>query len=150
MLSSTLRIGLDAYAIGERLHALRMKKKMGLVELGKHTRLSPGLLSKLERGRLYPTLPTLLRVALVFGVGLAQVVVTILAVVLLSVIGGLHWQAGIALGGAVAMSSTAVVSKLLAERLELESGHGREIMGDIKNYTDIAPVMQISEVVVEK
>ncbi len=28
--------------------------------------------------------------------------------------------------------------------------HAREIMGDIPNYTDIAPVMQISEVVVEK
>jgi transcriptional regulator with XRE-family HTH domain len=49
---------------------LRLKKKMGLVELGKHTGLSPALLSKIERGRLFPTLPTLLRVALVFGVGL--------------------------------------------------------------------------------
>ena len=43
---------------------------MGLVELGKHTGLSPALLSKIERGRLFPTLPTLLRIALVFGVGL--------------------------------------------------------------------------------
>ena len=70
MLTSTLREGLDAYAIGPKLRALRLKKKMGLVELGKHTSLSPAMLSKIERGRLFPTLPTLLRIALVFGVGL--------------------------------------------------------------------------------
>jgi len=40
------------------------------VEFGKHTGLSPALLSKIERGRLFPTLPTLLRIALVFSVGL--------------------------------------------------------------------------------
>jgi transcriptional regulator with XRE-family HTH domain len=70
MLTSTLREGLDAYAIGPKLRTLRLKKKMGLVELGKHTSLSPAMLSKIERGRLFPTLPTLLRIALVFGVGL--------------------------------------------------------------------------------
>ena len=70
MLSATLQKGLSDYRIGERLRALRLKKKMGLVELGKHTGLSPALLSKLERGRLFPTLPTLLRIALVFSVGL--------------------------------------------------------------------------------
>jgi quercetin dioxygenase-like cupin family protein/DNA-binding XRE family transcriptional regulator len=43
---------------------------MGLVELGQHTGLSPAMLSKIERGRLFPTLPTLLRIALVFSVGL--------------------------------------------------------------------------------
>ena len=58
------------YAIGAKIRALRLKKKMGLVELGKHTGLSPALLSKIERGRLFPTLPTLLRIALVFSVGL--------------------------------------------------------------------------------
>jgi transcriptional regulator with XRE-family HTH domain len=70
MLSATLQEGLREYAIGESVRALRLKKKMGLVELGKHTGLSPALLSKIERGRLFPTLPTLLRIALVFGVGL--------------------------------------------------------------------------------
>ena len=70
MLSSTLQKGLSDYRIGERLRALRLKKKMGLVELGKHTGLSPAMLSKIERGRLFPTLPTLLRIALVFSVGL--------------------------------------------------------------------------------
>jgi transcriptional regulator with XRE-family HTH domain len=43
---------------------------MGLVELGRHTGLSPAMLSKIERGQLFLTLPTLLRIALVFSVGL--------------------------------------------------------------------------------
>jgi transcriptional regulator with XRE-family HTH domain len=70
MLSPALSKDLAQYAIGERLHALRMRKKLGLVELGRHTGLSPALLSKLERGKLFPTLPTLLRIAMVFSVGL--------------------------------------------------------------------------------
>jgi transcriptional regulator with XRE-family HTH domain len=70
MLSPTLREGLKAYAIGPKIRSIRLKKKMGLVELGKHTGLSPAMLSKIERGQLFPTLPTLLRIALVFSVGL--------------------------------------------------------------------------------
>jgi transcriptional regulator with XRE-family HTH domain len=70
VLSPTLETGLKNYAIGPKIRALRLKKKMGLVELGSHTGLSPALLSKIERGQLFPTLPTLLRIALVFGVGL--------------------------------------------------------------------------------
>lgn len=70
MLSETLTKGLGRYAIGEKLRALRLRKKMGLVELSLHTGLSAAMLSKVERGKLYPTLPTLLRIALVFSVGL--------------------------------------------------------------------------------
>jgi len=70
MLSATLQEGLEDYGIGVKIRSLRLKKKMGLVELGQHSGLSPALLSKLERGRLFPTLPTLLRIALVFSVGL--------------------------------------------------------------------------------
>ena len=70
MLSDTLQKGLEAYAIGAKVRTLRLKKKMGLVELGRHTGLSPAMLSKIERAQLFPTLPTLLRIALVFGVGL--------------------------------------------------------------------------------
>jgi transcriptional regulator with XRE-family HTH domain len=62
--------GLGRYSIGEKLRSMRLRKSMGLVELGRHTGLSAGLLSKLERGKLFPTLPTLLRIAMVFGVGL--------------------------------------------------------------------------------
>ena len=70
MLSPTLQEGLKAYAIGPKIRSIRLKKKMGLVELGKHTGLSPAMLSKIERGQLFPTLPTLLRIAMVFSVGL--------------------------------------------------------------------------------
>jgi quercetin dioxygenase-like cupin family protein len=70
MLSKTLAVGLGRYKIGPKVRELRLKKKLGLVELGEHTSLSAALLSKIERGRLFPTLPTLLRIALVFGVGL--------------------------------------------------------------------------------
>ena len=70
MLSPTLKEGLKSYAIGPKIRAIRLKKKIGLVELGKHTGLSPAMLSKIERGQVFPTLPTLLRIALVFSVGL--------------------------------------------------------------------------------
>jgi len=69
-MTTTLSEGLGRYSIGEKLRTLRLRKSMGLVELGRHTGLSAALLSKLERGKLFPTLPTLLRIALVFGVGL--------------------------------------------------------------------------------
>jgi len=70
VLTPTLRDGLKSYGIGPKIRAVRLKKKMGLVELGRHTGLSPAMLSKIERGQLFPTLPTLLRIALVFSVGL--------------------------------------------------------------------------------
>jgi transcriptional regulator with XRE-family HTH domain len=70
MLSKTLEEGLSKYALGEKLRALRLRKKIGLVDLGRHTGLSPALLSKIENGKLFPTLPTLLRIALVYSVGL--------------------------------------------------------------------------------
>ena len=67
---ATISEGLGRYSIGEKLRSLRLRKSMGLVDLGKHTGLSAALLSKLERGKLFPTLPTLLRIAMVFGLGL--------------------------------------------------------------------------------
>jgi len=70
LLTPTLQEGLKRYSIGEKLRALRLRKKVGLVDLGRHTGLSPALLSKIERGKLFPTLPTLLRIAMVFSVGL--------------------------------------------------------------------------------
>jgi transcriptional regulator with XRE-family HTH domain len=68
--SETLDEGLRSYAIGDKVRALRLRRKLGLVELARHTGLSPSMISKLERGRTFPTLATLLRIALVFGVGL--------------------------------------------------------------------------------
>src|ERR1700757_2796773 len=70
MKSDTITTGLKNYAIGSKLRHLRLRKSMGLVELSKHTGLSPALLSKLERDVMHPTLPTLLRIAMVFSVDL--------------------------------------------------------------------------------
>ena len=70
MLSDTLAEGLEGYRIGPKIKALRGAKGLGLQQLGAHTGLSAGMLSKIERGQVFPTLPTLLRIALVFGVGL--------------------------------------------------------------------------------
>ena len=76
---------------------------------------------------------------IVFGLGLAQVLLT-LTVVMVVILGiGFSWQAGIALGGILAMSSTAVLTKLLAERMELDSKHGREVMG-VLLFQDLAVV----------
>jgi CPA2 family monovalent cation:H+ antiporter-2 len=75
----------------------------------------------------------------VFGLGLAQVAITtLLAMIGLHVL-GYRWLAGFALGGALAMSSTAIVSKMLAERMELNSAHGRDVMG-ILLFQDLAVV----------
>jgi len=70
MVDETITQAIRPYLIGEKIRALRLKKSMGLVELGRHTSLSAALLSKIERGKLIPTLPTLLRIAMVFSVGL--------------------------------------------------------------------------------
>jgi transcriptional regulator with XRE-family HTH domain len=53
--------------IGDRIKRLRLKKSMGLVELGKHTGLSASFLSQLETGRVVPTLRNLARIAMVFS-----------------------------------------------------------------------------------
>ena len=76
---------------------------------------------------------------IVFGLGLLQVLVTLAVVTGLSLATGLSWQAGVALGGALAMSSTAVLTKLLSERLELDAAHGREVMG-VLLFQDLAVI----------
>lgn len=68
--AETIQRVLSSYQLGEKIRRLRMRKKIGLVDLGKHTGLSPSLLSQLENGKLAPTLPTLARIAMVFDVGL--------------------------------------------------------------------------------
>src|SRR5512145_1049921 len=87
---------------------------------------------------------------MVFGLGLAQVLLTIVGSVgghfLLTWIFSftdrpweLSWQGAIVLGSAMAMSSTAIVVKLMADRLELESEHGRRVMG-VLLFQDLAVV----------
>ncbi|MEN9868818.1 MAG: hypothetical protein RL748_4408 [Pseudomonadota bacterium] len=83
----------------------------------------------------------------VFGLGLAQVVLTIILTMgfcaliswQLSSAFKLSWLASFAIGGALSMSSTAIVSKMLTERLELDSQHGRKIIG-ILLFQDLAVV----------
>jgi transcriptional regulator with XRE-family HTH domain len=53
--------------IGERIKRLRLKRSMGLVELGRQTGLSASFLSQLETGRVVPTLRNLARISMVFG-----------------------------------------------------------------------------------
>jgi CPA2 family monovalent cation:H+ antiporter-2 len=76
---------------------------------------------------------------IVFGLGLGQVLATMAAVAAGTLLWGVSWQASVALGGALAMSSTAILSKLLAERRELDAAHGREVMG-VLLFQDLAVV----------
>ena len=87
---------------------------------------------------------------LVFGLGLAQVAFTVIGTVvghfLLSWLFSfttrpwqLSWHGAVVLASAMAMSSTAIVGKLMAERLELESEHGRRVMGTLL-FQDLAVV----------
>ena len=75
----------------------------------------------------------------VFGLGLAQVAASIALCVGAALALGAPWQAGLALGAAAAMSSTAIVSRLLAERIELDTPHGRDIIG-VLLFQDLAVV----------
>ncbi|HEX6722490.1 MAG TPA: cation:proton antiporter, partial [Burkholderiaceae bacterium] len=88
--------------------------------------------------------------SLVFGLGLSQVGLTVLGAVIgnallaaaFAAVGrawDLSWQGAIALGAAMAMSSTAILVKLMAERLELDSEHGRRVMG-VLLFQDLAVV----------
>jgi transcriptional regulator with XRE-family HTH domain len=67
---ATINRILSSYEVGAKLRQLRLKKKIGLTDLGKHTGLSASMISQLENGKLVPTLPTLARLAMVFDVGL--------------------------------------------------------------------------------
>lgn len=75
----------------------------------------------------------------VFGLGGAQVVVTLLLVMAVVALFGLDWRTGLALGGVLAMSSTAIVSKMLVERAELNLPYGQQMMG-VLLFQDIAVV----------
>jgi CPA2 family monovalent cation:H+ antiporter-2 len=87
---------------------------------------------------------------LVFGLGLSQVALTVMGAVvghflllwlfsLTTRPWELGWQGAVVLGGAIAMSSTAIIAKLMAERLEIDSEHGRRVMG-ILLFQDLAVV----------
>ncbi len=75
----------------------------------------------------------------VFGLGAAQVLATIFLVMFAALFFGLDWRAGLALGGVLAMSSTAIVSKMLVESAELNTPHGQNVMG-VLLFQDLAVV----------
>ncbi len=88
--------------------------------------------------------------SMVFGLGSAQVLVTMAIVVALLVAvpaaatvwllgGAIDWRAALVIGGAVAMSSTAMVTKLLAEKRELESEHGKRVFS-VLLFQDLAVI----------
>ena len=79
---------------------------------------------------------------IVFGLGGAQVIITLAGVAAVSMLLGMDWRAGVALGGVLVMSSTAIVSKMLVERAELSAPHGQLIMG-VLLFQDLAVVLML-------
>jgi len=83
----------------------------------------------------------------VFGLGLLQVLLTLVLVTFASLflatlaptLWKMEWQTALALSGAMAMSSTAIVVKLMSDRLEMESEHGKRVMG-VLLFQDLAVV----------
>ena len=75
----------------------------------------------------------------VLGLGGAQVLLTLAAVMTVAKVGGLDWPAAFVIAAALAMSSTVIVSKILAERVDLNSRHGRLSIG-VLLFQDIAVV----------
>jgi CPA2 family monovalent cation:H+ antiporter-2 len=76
---------------------------------------------------------------LVFGLGFTQVGATVGFAIAIALALGASWQSGLVVGGIVAMSSTAIVSKMIAERGELDSAHGREVIA-VLLFQDLAVV----------
>ena len=128
-------IGPNALALGDDPESLRHLGEFGVVFLMFVIGLEFNL-SKLRAMRTH-----------VFGLGLCQVALTIVLITagslfmaaLAPTLWHMEWRAAVALAGAVAMSSTAMVVKLLAERLELETEHGKRVMG-VLLFQDLAVV----------
>jgi monovalent cation:H+ antiporter-2, CPA2 family len=128
-------IGPNALAIGQNSTAVQHLAEFGVVFLMFVIGLEFNL-SKLRAMRRH-----------VFGLGLFQVTLTVVIVTLGSMflsalapgLWNMSWQSALALSGALAMSSTAIIVKMMADRLELESEHGQRIMG-VLLFQDIAVV----------
>jgi len=128
-------VGPHSLALGDRPDALRHLGEFGVVFLMFVIGLEFNL-SKLRAMRTH-----------VFGLGLLQVVVTIVMITAGSLflaalapkLWKMEWRTALALSGAVAMSSTAIVVKLLSERIELDTEHGKRVMG-VLLFQDLAVV----------
>jgi monovalent cation:H+ antiporter-2, CPA2 family len=128
-------IGPNALALGDDPETVRHLGEFGVVFLMFVIGLEFNL-SKLRAMRTH-----------VFGLGLFQVALTMVAITVGSLylaalapsLWHMDWRTAVALSGAVAMSSTAIVVKLLSERLELETEHGKRVMG-VLLFQDLAVV----------
>src|SRR6476661_4769795 len=128
-------IGPNALALAEDTASVRHLAEFGVVFLMFVIGLEFNL-SKLRAMRTH-----------VFGLGLSQVLLTVLVgtigtlllAAVLPTFWRMSWQTALALSGALAMSSTAIVVKLMQERLELESEHGKRVMG-VLLFQDLAVV----------
>jgi CPA2 family monovalent cation:H+ antiporter-2 len=128
-------IGPNVLALAEDSDSVRHLGEFGVVFLMFVIGLEFNL-SKLRAMRRY-----------VFGLGFAQVALTIVPAALGSLAlaawlpryWDMSWQTALALSGALAMSSTAIVVKLMSERLELDTEHGRRVMG-VLLFQDLAVV----------
>ena len=128
-------IGPNMLALAHDSHAVRQLAEFGVVFLMFVIGLEFNL-SKLRAMRRH-----------VFGLGASQVILTVVlatagTIVLAALLPRywhMGWQTALALSGALAMSSTAIVVKLMADRLELESEHGQRVMG-VLLFQDLAVV----------
>lgn len=128
-------IGPNALALAEDSEGIRHLGEFGVVFLMFVIGLEFNI-SKLRAMRTH-----------VFGLGLSQVLLTVavgtLGTMALAAIAPtfwrMSWQSALALSGALAMSSTAILVKLMADRLELESEHGKRVMG-VLLFQDLAVV----------
>ena len=132
-------IGPNALALAKDTSAVRVLAEFGVVFL----MFVIGLEFNLPKLRSMRTL--------VFGLGLSQVLLTVLGTLAghgLLVLGyhaisgndwRMGWQGAVVLGGAIAMSSTAIVVKMMAERLEMDTEHGKRVMG-VLLFQDLAVV----------
>lgn len=129
-------IGPNALALAQNSTSIRYLAEFGVVFLMFVIGLEFNL-SKLRAMRQH-----------VFGLGALQVALTMLMATLGSLAltwllpqyWQMSWQSALALGGALAMSSTAIVVKLMQERLEMESEHGKRVMG-VLLFQDLAVVL---------
>ena len=76
---------------------------------------------------------------IVLGFGSTQVLLTMVMVFAFALLAKQSWQTGVIIGGVIAMSSTAIISKVLAEQTQLHSAHGKQIMG-VLLFQDIAVI----------
>ena len=75
----------------------------------------------------------------VFGFGLAQVTIVAALGLAGAMLVGESWRTGLVVGGVIAMSSTAIISRMLSEKMQLHSAHGRQIMG-VLLFQDLAVI----------